>query len=57
MKKILVYMKAWRKAGTPVNARIVMVAAEGIIKGTDHTLLFEHGGHIKHTVDWAYSIL
>ena len=48
------YIKALRKAGTPVNNRIVMAAAEGIVRATDR---IEHGGHIKLTLDWAYSIL
>ena len=42
-----------RKAGTHVNARVVLAAAEGIVKATDRTLLFENGGHIKLSLDWA----
>ena len=39
-----------------MNARVVLTAAEGIVKGTDHTLLFENGGHINLSLDWAYSL-
>ena len=46
-EKVQQYIKAFRKAGTPVNARVVLAATEGIVKATDHTLLFENGGHIK----------
>ena len=56
-EKVQKYIRALRKAGTPVNARVVLAAAEGIVTATDRTLLFENGGHIKLTLDWAYSIL
>ena len=39
------------------NARIVIAAAEGIIKATDRTMLIENGGHIQLTLAWAYSLL
>ena len=55
--KVQQYVRSLRKAGTPVNARIVMAAAEGIVKATDRTLLVEHGGSIQLTQAWAYSIL
>ena len=51
------YLRSLRRAGAPINARIVMAAAEGIIKATDRTLLSENGGHIQLTKAWAYSIL
>ena len=56
-EKVQKYIRALRKAGTPVNARVVLAAAEGIVKATDRTLLFENGGHIKLSLDWAYSFL
>ena len=56
-EKVQQYIKALRKAGTPVNARVILAATEEIVKATDHTLLFENGGHIKLTLDWAYSLL
>ena len=39
-EKVQQYIRALRKAGTPVNARVVLAAAEGIMKATDRTLLF-----------------
>ena len=35
-KKVQQYIKAFRKAGTPVNARVILAATEGIVKATDH---------------------
>ena len=43
-EKVQQYITALRKAGTPVNARVVLAATEGIVKATDRTLLFENGG-------------
>ena len=40
-----------------MNARIVMAAAEGIVRATDSTMLSENGGHISITLSWAYSLL
>ena len=56
-EKVQQYIKAFRKAGTPVNARVVLAATEGIVKATDRTLLFENGGHIKLSLNWACSLL
>ena len=55
--KVQQYVRSLRRAGTPVNARIIMAAAEGIIKATDRTLLVDNGGHIQSTLVWAYSLL
>ena len=55
--KVQQYIKALRKAGTPVNSRVISAAAEGIVKATDRTLLLENGGLIKLTLDWTYSLL
>ena len=52
--KVQPYIRAHRKAGTPVNATVVIAAAEGIVTATDHTLLFENGGHVKLPLNWAY---
>ncbi len=46
-EKVQQSTRALRKAGTPVNARVVIAAAEGIVTATDGTLLFENSGHIK----------
>ena len=35
--KVQQYVRSLRRAGTPVNARIVIGAVEGIIKATDRT--------------------
>ena len=50
--KVLQYVRSLQRAGTLVNARIVIAAAEGIIKATDRTVLIENGGHIQLTLAW-----
>ena len=55
--KVQQYVRSLRRAGTPVNARIVIAAAEGIIKATDRIMLIENGGHIQLTLAWTYSLL
>ena len=40
-----------------MNDGVVLAAAEGIVKATDQTLLFENSGHIILSLDWAYSLL
>ena len=45
-EKLQQYIRVLRKAGTPVNGRVVLATAEGIVKATDRTLLFENGGHM-----------
>ena len=47
MTKVQQYVRSLRRAGVPINVRIVMAAAEGIVKATDCTLLAQNGGHIK----------
>ena len=37
--KVQAYIKALRKAGTPVNVNIVLAAAEGVVTAVDRTLL------------------
>ena len=51
------FITALRKSGTPVNTPVILAAAEGIIKSRDHTLLVEHGGHIRLTKSWAVSLM
>ena len=51
--KVQEYVTAIRKAGTPIGSSLVMAASNCIIK----TLLFENGGHILITRDWALSLL
>ena len=40
-----------------MNTPVILAAAEGIIKSRDHTLLVEHGGHIRLTKSWAVSLM
>lgn len=40
-----------------INSSIVISAAEGIVKGTDQSLLAVNGGHIKCSKDWAKNFL
>ena len=47
--KVQQYIRALRKAATPVKARVVIAAAERT--ATEHTLLLENGGHIKLSLD------
>ena len=56
-EKVQQYIRALRKSGTPVNARVVIAVAEGIVTETDHTLLLKNSRHIKLSLDWAYSLL
>ena len=51
------FIRALRKAGTPINTAVVLAAAEGIVISKDRTLLAEHGGHIKLTKSWAASLM
>ncbi len=37
--KVQAYIRALRKAGTPVNVNIVLAAAEGAVTAVDGTLL------------------
>ena len=55
--KVQQYVRSLRRVGTPVNARIVIAAAEGVIKASDRTILIENGGHSQLTLTWAYSLL
>ena len=55
--KVQQYIRSLRAAGTPINARIAIAAAEGIVKATDRTMLYENGGHILLSGSWAYSLL
>ena len=55
--EVQLYLPSLRAAETPINARIVMAAAEGIEKATHRALLHEIGGHILLGSPWAYTIL
>lgn len=45
--KVQAYIKAMKKAGTPVNVNIVLAAAEGVITGVNRTLLEKYRGTIE----------
>lgn len=51
------YIRALREAGTPINASIVIAAANGIVCSKDCSLLAENGGHIDLGAGWAKSLL
>lgn len=43
---VQIYIKALRKAGTPVNVS-VLAAAEGIVTAKNRNLLLKCGGHVE----------
>ena len=51
------YIRALRKAGTPVSTEVILAAAEGIVVAQDRTLLQVHGGSIVLTRGWALSLM
>ena len=55
--KVQAYIKALRKASTPVNINIIWAAAEGIVIAIDRTLLKKHGGSIELKQSWAQSLM
>ena len=44
---VKMYIKALRKAGTPVSAPVVLAAAEGVITAKNRSVLLKYGGHIE----------
>ena len=40
------YIRVFREAGTPINASIIIAAANGIVSSKNCSLLAENGGHI-----------
>ena len=51
------YVKALRKAGTPINTAVILAAVEGIITAKHQTLLASNGGHIQLNKSWAKSLV
>lgn len=43
---VQLYIKALRKAGTPVSIPMVLAAAEGVISARNRSALSKYGGHI-----------
>ena len=54
---VKMYIKALRKAGTPVSVPVVLAAAEGVITARNRAVLLKYGGHIELGRPWAVSIL
>ena len=55
--KVQAYIKALRKAGTPVNVNVVLAAAEGVVTAVDRTQLKKNGGIIELKRLWAQSLM
>lgn len=54
---IQMYIKALRKAGTPVSVPVVLAASEGVITARNRSALLKYSGHIELGRPWAVSIL
>ena len=46
-KDVQAYLKALRRAGTPVSVPLILAGATGLVIAKYRTLLKEHGGHIE----------
>ena len=55
--KVQQYIRALRKAGTPVGTAVVIAGAKGVVMSVDSNLLAENGGHIQLTKTWAQSMM
>ena len=51
------YVKAVREAGGVITTSITIAAATAIVRQADRNLLFENGGPITLTTNWAKSLL
>ena len=56
-KDVQTYLRALRKAGTPVSAPVILAAADGVITANNRSLLSKYGGHIELNRPWAVSIM
>ena len=54
---VQMYIKALRKAGTPVSVPVVLAAAEGVLTARNRSALLKYGGHIELGRPWAVFIL
>ena len=52
-KEVHAYIIELRVSGCPINTAIVIATGVGIVKHCDSNLLFENGGDISLTKDWA----
>ena len=55
--KVQAWIKALRKAGTPMNVNNVLATAEGVVTAVDRTLLKKNGGTIELKCSWAQSLM
>ena len=55
--KVQAYIKALRKAGTPVNMNIILAAADGVVTAVDRTLLKRNEGTIELKYPWAQPLM
>jgi len=56
-KEVRTYIIELSARGCPINTAIVIATGVGIMKYCDSNLLFENGGHISLTKDWAKYLL
>ena len=56
-KDVQAYLKALRRAGTPVSVPLVLAAATGLVVAKDRTLLKQHGGHLELKRSWGISLM
>ena len=54
---VQMYIKAFRKAGTPVSFPVVLAAAEGAVTVRNRSALVKYGCHIELGQSWAVFIL
>jgi len=56
-KEVCAYIVELHASGCPIYTAIVIATGVGIVKHCDSNLLFENGGHISLTKDWAKYLL
>ena len=56
-KDVQAYMKALRRAGTPVSVPLVLAAATGLIVAKDRTILKQHEDHLELKRSWGISLM
>ena len=56
-KQLELYLKKIRQQGGIITASVVVAAARGILLSSDRSQLYEFGGHISLTRQWAYHLL
>ena len=51
------YLKALRKVGIPVNGKVVLAVAEGVVTANDRTMLKKNGEIIELKHPWAQLLM